>query len=120
LVEDSDINILVSKQILKYLGCSVDIAKDGRNAIEIFKEDAYDLILMDINLPELDGIQTSNLIRKKYNKVPPIIALTSNALPGDQERFIKEGLDDYITKPFTTEILNIKLQNWFGDHHKYH
>ncbi len=120
LVEDSDTSILVSKQILKYLGCTVEVAKNGRDALEIFKEDVYDLILMDINLPELNGIQTSNLIRNKNSKVPPIIAITSNALPGDRERFIREGLDDYITKPFTTEVLNIKLQNWFGDHHEYH
>ncbi|WP_271764876.1 ATP-binding protein [Aquimarina algiphila] len=120
LVEDSDTNILVSEQILKYLGCTSDIAKDGKQALKIFKEDTYDLILMDINLPELDGVQTCNLIREKYTKIPPIIALTSNALPGDAERYIAKGLDDYITKPFTTEILNIKLKNWFGDHHEYH
>ncbi len=120
LVEDSETNILVSKQILKYLGCTVEIAKNGKKALELFKEDAYDLILMDINLPELDGVQTCHLIRKNFNKVPPIIALTSNALPGDAERFIAKGLDDYITKPFTTEILNIKLKNWFGEHYEYH
>ncbi|MEB3345683.1 ATP-binding protein [Aquimarina gracilis] len=120
LVEDSDTNILVSRQILKYLGCTVDVAKDGKKALDSFKEDKYDLILMDINLPELDGVETCNLIRKKFTKVPPIIALTSNALPGDSERYISKGLDDYITKPFTTEILNIKLKNWFGDHYEYH
>ncbi|MDY8138161.1 response regulator [Aquimarina sp. 2201CG5-10] len=116
LVEDSDTSILVSKQILKYLGCTTEVAKNGRKAIEIFEEDVFDLILMDINLPELDGVQTCELLRKSYSKVPPIIALTSNALPGDAERYIAKGLDDYITKPFTTEILNIKLKNWFGDH----
>ncbi len=120
LVEDSDTNILVSKQILKYLGCTVDVAKDGQKAVELFKEDTYDLILMDINLPKLDGVSTCTQIRKNFKKVPPIIALTSNALPGDAERFIAQGLDDYITKPFTTEILNIKLRNWFGDHYQHH
>jgi len=120
LVEDSDTNILVSKQILNYLGCTINVAKTGKKAIEMFEEDIYDLILMDINLPELDGIETTKIIREKYKKIPPIIALTSNALPGDAERFITKGLDDYITKPFTTEILNIKLQNWFGDHSRYH
>ncbi|EZH72162.1 hypothetical protein ATO12_24835 [Aquimarina atlantica] len=120
LVEDSETNILVSKQILKYLGCTADVAKNGRQAVDIFKEDTYDLILMDINLPELDGVQTCDIIRKNYKKVPPVIALTSNALPGDAERFIAKGLDDYITKPFTTEILNIKLKNWFGDHYRNH
>ncbi len=120
LVEDSDTNILVSQQILKYLGCTADIAKDGKSALKKFKEDRYDLILMDINLPDLDGVETSNLLRTNFNKIPPIIALTSNALPGDAEKFIAKGLDDYITKPFTTEVLNIKLKNWFGDHHEYH
>ncbi|WP_299314619.1 ATP-binding protein [uncultured Aquimarina sp.] len=120
LVEDSETNILVSKQILKYLGCTADVAENGRKAIEMFEEGVYDLILMDINLPELDGVETCKLIRKGYKKVPPVIAITSNALPGDAERFIAKGLDDYITKPFTTEILNIKLKNWFGDHSGYH
>ncbi|SEM22512.1 Signal transduction histidine kinase [Aquimarina amphilecti] len=120
LVEDSETNILVSKQILKYLGCTADVAKTGKKAIEMFEEDKYDLILMDINLPELDGVETCKIIRQGYKKVPPVIAITSNALPGDAERFIAKGLDDYITKPFTTEILNIKLKNWFGDHSGYH
>ena len=120
LVEDSETNIIVSKQILKYLGCTTEVAKNGRQALEIFEEDKFNVILMDINLPELNGVETSKIIRKNYKKVPPIIALTSNALPGDAERFIAQGLDDYITKPFTTEILNIKLKNWFGDHLGYH
>ena len=120
LVEDSETNILVSKQILKYLGCTTEVAKNGREALEIFEEDKFNVILMDINLPELNGVETSKIIRKNYKKVPPIIALTSNALPGDAERFIAQGLDDYITKPFTTEILKIKLKNWFGDHLGYH
>ncbi len=120
LVEDSNTNILVSKQILKYLGCTMDVARDGRQAIKMFKEDTYNLILMDINLPGLDGVETCQIIRKNYTKVPPVIALSSNALPGDAERFIAKGLDDYITKPYTTEILNIKLKNWFGDHFDYH
>jgi len=83
-----------------------------RNTIEKYQ--------MVINLPDLDGVQTCEQLRKNYKKVPPIIALTSNALPGDAERFIAKGLDDYITKPFTTEILNIKLKNWFGNHHNIH
>ncbi|KAA1248167.1 ATP-binding protein [Aquimarina sp. RZ0] len=120
LVEDSETNILVSKQILSYLGCTTEVAKTGMEALEIYEDNVYDLILMDINLPELDGVETSKHIRKEYKKVPPIIAITSNALPGDAERFIAKGLDDYITKPFTTEILNIKLKNWFGDHTRYH
>ena len=120
LVEDSETSILVSKQILKYLGCTTDIAKSGKQALHMFKEDLYDLILMDINLPELDGVQTCNHIRASHKNVPPIIALSSNALPGDAERYIAKGLDDYITKPFTTEILNIKLNNWFGNHDRYH
>ncbi|WP_378187272.1 ATP-binding protein [Aquimarina sp. W85] len=120
LVEDSETSIIVSKQILKYLGCTVDIANDGSQAIAMFEEGKYHLILMDINLPEINGIETSKLIRKKSKNTPPIIALTSNALPGDSDRFIAQGLDDYITKPYTTEIMNIKLQNWFGDHDEYH
>ncbi|GAA3509670.1 hypothetical protein GCM10022393_23000 [Aquimarina addita] len=116
LVEDSEINIIVLKQILKYLGCSSKVAKTGKEAIEMFAEGTYDLILMDINLPDIDGVKTMKEIRKKHKNPPPIIAITSNALPGDAERYIATGMDDYITKPFTTEILNIKLKNWFGDY----
>ncbi|WP_025739628.1 ATP-binding protein [Aquimarina pacifica] len=120
LVEDSEINIVVSQQILKYLGCTTDVARDGIEAIQMFEENKYDLILMDINLPKLDGIETCNVIRKRYTNIPPIIAITSNALAGDSERYIAKGLDDCITKPFTTETLNTKLQNWFGNHLKHH
>lgn len=120
LVEDSETNILVSQQILGFLGCSSVVARTGKEAIEIFKEQVYDLILMDINLPELDGVQTTRLLRERFDKVPPVIAITSNALPGDAEHFIAQGLDDYITKPFTTETVHIKLKNWFGDHNGYH
>ncbi len=115
LVEDSEINILVSKKILEYLGCTVTIVRSGVQALQIFKENEYDLILMDINLPELDGLQTCNLIREKHKNVPPIIALTSNALPGDAELYLAKGMDDYITKPYTTEIMNIKLKKWFKE-----
>ncbi|RZS92533.1 ATP-binding protein [Aquimarina brevivitae] len=120
LVEDSETNILVSKQILKFLGCTTDVAKNGQQALDMFEEGKYDVILMDINLPELNGVETTKIIRKNYKNVPPIIALTSNALPGDAEKYTQQGLDDYITKPFTTEILDIKLKNWFGDHLGYH
>lgn len=121
LVEDSETNILVSKQILKYLGCTIDVAKNGQEALNIFEVNKYGLILMDINMPEMGGLEACRVIKDKYNNVvPPIFALTSNALPGDANKFIAKGMDDYISKPFTTETINIKLKNWFGDHHEYH
>ncbi len=112
LVEDSPTSILVFQQILKYLGCTTDVADNGKKALDMFQEGVYDIILMDINLPELNGIETCSRIRQEYTNVPPIIAITSNALLGDAERYIAKGMDDYITKPFTTEILNLKLKKW--------
>ncbi len=110
LAEDNLINQKVAIYHLQRLGHYIDVASDGEEAIEKFKNNKYDIILMDIFMPKLDGIQATRQIRqleimnKVKNKVK-IIALTANALKGDREKYLNEQMDDYLSKPFKTEDL---------------
>lgn len=108
LVEDDKVNQMVTVRILKERGYIVDIANDGREAVEMYKIGQYDIILMDIQMPEMDGIEATRRIRELEgsNKRTPIVALTAYALLGDRERFIEKGMDEYVSKP-------IKIDNLF-------
>lgn len=91
---------------------SVDLAENGIEALEKYDESEYDIILMDIQMPELDGYQTTAEIRKRENgkRHVLIIALTANALAGDREKCIEAGMDDYISKPIEAEKLEDLLK----------
>jgi CheY-like chemotaxis protein/two-component sensor histidine kinase len=103
LVEDNKPNQLFMALLLKKLQLNFDIANDGLEAIEKFKQNSYDAILMDENMPKLNGTEATKTIlkiEKKQNlKHTPIIALTANAIKGDRERFLRAGMDEYLTKP---------------------
>jgi len=110
LVEDNKANQLYMQVLLKNMGLSYDIANDGLEAIDIFSHKKYDAILMDENMPNLNGIEATKEIlhiEKEQNlKHTPIIALTANALKGDRERFLASGMDEYLTKPIKKQKLN--------------
>jgi len=100
VVEDDNLNMELVSEILTIQGFNVDKAMDGHEAIIMAGDDFYDFILMDINLPVLNGIEASRRIKSKFfNKDIPIIALTAYALLEDKERILASGLDDYISKP---------------------
>lgn len=101
LVEDDVINQLITSRMLKEKGHDVDIANNGREALELFELNDYHVILMDIYMPEMDGIEATKEIRKKEERHShtPIIALTAYALSGDRERFLSLGMDEYLAKP---------------------
>ncbi len=103
LVEDNKANQMFMELILKKLGLSYEIANDGLEAVEKYKDLTYNLILMDENMPNMNGIEATKQILKYENDKnlihTPIIALTANALKGDREKFMQAGLDDYMTKP---------------------
>lgn len=110
LVEDNPINQLVAKILLEKLGFIVDIAENGLEAIEKFKEKKYKIIFMDIHMPVMDGFEASRKIReieKNTNSHAFIIALTANAMKGDREFFMKSGMDEYIAKPINPEDLKL-------------
>ena len=114
LVEDNKVNQQVASLMLKRMGLEVEIAGNGMEALEKYRPKLYDLILMDIQMPELDGVEVTTHLRKRFRKLPPIIGLSANAMEGDAEKYIELGMDDYIAKPFTFEILLNKLRNWLS------
>ena len=108
LVEDNDINRLYALNILKKWQCDVDSAENGYIALERLRTNSYDIILMDIQMPVMDGYEATSNIRKGL-KPPksnvPIIALTANAIKGDNEKCLEVGMNDYLSKPFQPEDL---------------
>jgi len=112
LVEDNKINQKVACIILKKINCTVDVANDGIEALEKFEPSKYDLILMDIQMPNLNGIEATQNLKAQYTKLPPIVGLSANAMQGDAEKYIAEGLDDYISKPIIIEDLQKIIAKW--------
>ena len=112
LAEDNVINQLIAKTVLEQTGAKVEVAENGKIAFEKFIAADFELILMDIEMPDLNGEKTTQLIRSLYNKLKasvPIIALTANAMKGANEKYINIGMDNYISKPFTKEELYRKI-----------
>ncbi len=115
LVEDHDINRYITQTILESWKCKVDWAENGLIAVEKVKNNYYDIILMDMRMPELDGIGATEIIREELHSKVPIIALTANAIKGDSEKCIKAGMNDYLSKPFKKNDLYEKLTALMGD-----
>jgi osomolarity two-component system sensor histidine kinase NIK1 len=123
VAEDNEINQKLIKRTLEDLGLTVHLAANGLQAYEARKASHFDMIFMDIAMPVMDGIESTHKILdyEEQNALPhiPIVAITANALKGDRERFMKEGLDEYITKPIKkesiTSILNIFMHDKIDD-----
>lgn len=116
LVEDDTVNAIIAKKALVNSGHTVTHVTDGQQAIEIFSlfPNQYDVILMDHHMPILDGVQATIKLHELYDPkdLPPIIALTANAMDGEREKYLKVGMQDYCTKPFKQEQLNALVQYW--------
>lgn len=115
LVEDNLINQQVAMEILSAAGASVVCAGNGREAIEILKHEEFNLVLMDIQMPEMDGFEATRVIRSnpKYDRLP-IIAMTAHALDGDSARCLEAGMNDYTPKPISPEDLFRTLSRWLA------
>lgn len=120
IAEDNKINQDVIKEILKKFGFSIQIAENGSEAVEYANKLEYDLIFMDCQMPILDGYEASKAIRESEgkNKITPIIALTANAMPGDKEKCLSYGMNDFISKPFKTVELLEKINQYISNEHK--
>lgn len=114
LAEDNMINQKVAKRTLEQAGAQADIAVNGKQAVEMACERTYDLILMDIQMPEMDGLHATRLIRERGSGIP-IIAMTASALKGDRERFLLAGMNEYISKPFIPNQLYQKILETLGE-----
>jgi CheY-like chemotaxis protein len=116
VAEDNPVNQQVARGILRKLGLSVDIAANGREAVEAVCRQNYDLVLMDVQMPEMDGYTATRLIRDSgypvRNPQIPIIALTAHAMQGEREKCIAAGMDDYLPKPFSIQALSDTLLKW--------
>lgn len=110
VAEDNPMNQKVILLLLKNLGYQADMANDGKEAVEMMKYKTYDLILMDIQMPNIDGLQGTRLIREVYGKRPVILALTANSTMEDREACLKAGMDDFLTKPLNLKLLVLQLQ----------
>ncbi len=105
LVEDKKVNQLVIKLLLKGMGHEVEIAENGEIALKLYQPEKYDFILMDIQMPVMDGITATQKLKEKYSDLPPIIGLSANAFEGDREKYMGLGMDEYITKPVNEDSL---------------
>jgi two-component system, sensor histidine kinase and response regulator len=112
MAEDNQINQRVGKLILQRAGFDIDLVGDGREALEAHKAQPYDLILMDCQMPTMDGFEASRQIRSLDYHQPVIIAVTANALVGEREKCLDAGMDDYLSKPFQAEQLVAVVKKW--------
>ncbi len=113
LVEDNQFNQIFGVKILEHLGFEMDLAENGKVAIQKLYEKEYDIILMDIQMPEMGGIEATEYIRSQFDGSKaniPIIALTANVMNTDKEKYLKVGMDDYVSKPFKGNILYQKIR----------
>lgn len=109
MVEDNPINIKFIQSLFEEHSIHADIAINGKDAIEKFAQKKYDLVLMDIEMPEMNGYETTFIIRDDYKSDVPIIAMTANAMAGEKDKCLKVGMNDYIAKPIKSDILFEKM-----------
>lgn len=114
LVEDIELNVIVARSVLEKLGNSVDVAMTGKAALEMFKPGEYDLVLLDIQLPDMTGLDISRELTKRYPRVdlPPLVALTANVLK-DKQEYLNAGMDDVLSKPLSVPALTAMIKKFW-------
>ncbi|MBN1844704.1 MAG: response regulator [Sedimentisphaerales bacterium] len=113
-MEDHPVNQIVAKRMIAMLGCQVELADNGRQAVDILQDQPFDLVFMDCQMPEMDGYEATARIRRFKSREAniPIIAMTAHAMPGDREKCLNAGMDDYISKPLLKNALIPVMQRW--------
>jgi CheY-like chemotaxis protein len=117
LVEDDAVNQMVVENMLAKLGCVVEVVNNGAAACAAVERSRYDLVLMDLHMPGMDGYDATQQIRQEETlrgAYTPIVALTADALAGDRQRCIDAGMDDFVTKPISTALLAAVVERWTG------
>lgn len=115
LTEDNVINQKVAMGILKKFGYTADIVNDGLEAVKALESKSYDLVLMDCQMPKMDGYEASRFIRKQISKDIPIIAMTAHAMKGDREKCLAAGMSDYVSKPVNPKKLAEAIERWLAE-----
>jgi len=118
LVEDNPVNQAVAKGLLKRLGYTAEVASSGAEALEKLSRTTFALVLMDCQMPEMDGYETTRRIRAgaagASTALVPVIALTANAMHGDREQCLRAGMDDHVSKPIDSRVLAATLEHWLS------
>ena len=116
LAEDIRVNQKVALRMFKRLGYDADLATNGKEAIEALHRQSYDVVFMDVQMPEMDGFEATRAIREEWqnDSRPWIIAMTANAMRGDREKCLEVGMNDYISKPIQIEAIERSLRQ-FGE-----
>ncbi|PYK68547.1 MAG: hypothetical protein DME45_06865 [Verrucomicrobia bacterium] len=112
IAEDNEVNRYVMLLLLEDLGYAADTVVNGKEALAALRRQSYDIVLMDCQMPEMDGYETSRTIRREFEKPPRIIAMTAHALRGDREKCLAAGMDDYLSKPIIEAELETALKKW--------
>ncbi len=112
LVDDNKMNLLIAARFLKKWQANVDEAYDGREAVEMVKNKAYDLVVMDLQMPVMDGFEATGIIKSAYPDIP-VIALTANAMPETHNKALASGMSDYLTKPFVPNTFFEKVSQFY-------
>ncbi len=112
LVEDNKVNQEVALRLLDKLGCMVVVANNGLEAVNVLAKEAFDMVFMDCQMPEMDGYEATHVIRTQKLTNAPIVALTANAMRGDREKCLEAGMDDYVAKPVHFEDIQKVLHKW--------
>jgi CheY-like chemotaxis protein len=118
LVEDNMINQKLAMKVLSKLGYKPQLANNGKEAVEMLSKNSFDVILMDMLMPEMDGLEATSCIRKSSQEQPVIIAMTANVMQEDREACLRAGMNDFITKPLSIDILIKKLQQVFENYYQ--
>lgn len=116
LAEDEEVNVIVTKAMLEKFGIDVTVAGDGSKALDLFAKGNFDLVLMDVQMPGMDGFMATAEIRKREfsGQHLPVVAMTAHAMTGYQEKCLAAGMDDYLSKPFKEEQLLTVLERWLA------
>jgi CheY-like chemotaxis protein len=114
LAEDNSVNQLVARKMLERLGATVETVSNGLRAVEALERASYDIVLMDVQMPEMDGLAATTEIRRREGNArrTPIVALTASAFPEDQAQCLAAGMDDFLAKPLVSSTLKDTLERW--------
>jgi CheY-like chemotaxis protein len=108
LVDDVDLNRMIASEVLEHWGCTVSEARDGREAVDMFSDGQFDVVLMDVQMPEMDGVEATRLIRRS-DRLTPIIGMTANAFSEQRGEYLQAGMTDVMPKPVVWDDLHARL-----------
>ena len=117
LVEDIELNVVVARSVLENLGCTIDVAMTGQEALDLFEPDEFDMVLLDIQLPDMTGLDVARVLKERFTaqQLPPLVALTANVLKNKSE-YLNAGLDGVLSKPLSVPALTATIKQFWDPH----